>query len=48
MFLQFRKAEIELLFDNKPSSSGEVNNFKSQAAAEVQVLEGAPHVIFLL
>lgn len=33
-----KKAEIELLFDNKPSSSSEIDNLKSQAAAEAQVL----------
>lgn len=33
-----RKAEIEVLFDNKPSSSSEGDNLNSKAAAEAQVL----------
>ncbi|KAM3620011.1 uncharacterized protein V6R79_017049 [Siganus canaliculatus] len=33
-----RKAESEVLFENKPSSSTEVDNLNSKAAAEAQVL----------
>ncbi|XP_075944048.1 HAUS augmin-like complex subunit 5 [Anarhichas minor] len=33
-----RKAEIEVLFDNKPPSSSDGDNFDSQVAAEAQVL----------
>ncbi|XP_059197208.1 HAUS augmin-like complex subunit 5 [Centropristis striata] len=33
-----KKAEIEVLFDNKPSSSSDCDNLNSKAAAEAQVL----------
>ncbi|KAK5870349.1 hypothetical protein PBY51_024992 [Eleginops maclovinus] len=33
-----RKAEVEVLFDNKPSSSSDGDNLNSKAAAEAQVL----------
>lgn len=33
-----RKAEIEVLFDDKPPSSRDVDNLDSQGAAEAQVL----------
>lgn len=33
-----RKAEIEVLFDNKPSSSSDGDNLNSKVAAEAQVL----------
>ncbi len=43
-----RKAEIEVLFDNKPSSSSDGDNFNSKATAEAQVLVRAENLVCIL